>query len=58
MDQAGVITASFPALAPSGEREAALFLTLLPGAYTVLASGEDGAEGIVLTEVYDAEANP
>lgn len=45
-------------LAPNAEREAALFLTLLPGAYTILASSEDGAEGVVLTEVYDAEVSP
>jgi len=57
-DRAGVITASFPSLAPNDEREAALFRTLLPGAYTILASSEDGVEGIVLTEVYDAEVSP
>ncbi|MEO7723108.1 MAG: hypothetical protein ABIU29_00235 [Chthoniobacterales bacterium] len=56
--RAEVITASFPALAPNDEREAALFLTLLPGAYTVLTSSEEGAEGIVLTEVYDALPSP
>lgn len=56
--RANIITETFPPLAPNDEREAALFLTLLPGAYTVLASSADGAEGVVLTEVYDAEVSP
>jgi hypothetical protein len=56
--RASIISETFPTLAPNDEREAALFLTLLPGAYTILASSEDGAEGVVLTEVYDAEVSP
>lgn len=49
------ISASYAALAPSDDREAALLLTLLPGSYTVLTKAEDGSEGIVLTEVYDVD---
>jgi hypothetical protein len=39
---------------PSRSRDAALLLTLEPGAYTVVASGENNASGIALVEVYDA----
>ena len=39
-------------LAPEDDTEAALVLTLAPGAYTALASGKAGA-GIGLVEVYD-----
>lgn len=52
---ASVISRYFPTLAPPGLKEAALYLTLLPGAYTVQTSGEGGGEGVVLTEVYDAD---
>lgn len=53
--RADVISASYSALAPSDDREAALLLTLLPGAYTVLTKAEDGSEGVVLTEVYNVD---
>ncbi len=43
----------YPALAPTDDREAALLLTLIAGAYTVKGSTEDGSEGIELLEVYD-----
>ncbi len=45
----------YPALAPTDDREAALLLTLIPGAYTVKGSTEDGSEGIELLEVYDVD---
>ena len=40
-------------IAPADDREAALYLTLLPGAYTVRVSNEVTGEGVVLVEVYD-----
>lgn len=36
-----------------GSKDAALLVTLQPGAYTALVSGANGAAGIVLLEVYD-----
>lgn len=55
---ASVIINSYPSLAPSNDKEAALYLTLLPGAYTVLTSNEDAGDGVVLTEVYDVTNSP
>jgi hypothetical protein len=46
----------YPSLAPSNEKEAALLLTLLPGAYTLQGINEDGTEGIVLLEAYDVDS--
>jgi hypothetical protein len=43
-------------LAPDDRTSSALLLTLPPGPYTFLAHGADGATGIVLVEVYDADA--
>lgn len=40
------------ALAPNSE-DAALLLTLPPGAYTVEVKGNNGAEGLALFEIYD-----
>jgi arylsulfate sulfotransferase len=40
-------------LAPSSTTEAATVQILAPGAYTVLASGKEGASGIGLVEIYD-----
>ena len=42
---------------PSGSKDAALMLNLLPGAYTVHATGAAGTTGIVLIEIYDAGEN-
>ena len=39
---------------PNGSKDAALLLNLLPGSYTVHASGASGTTGIVLIEIYDA----
>lgn len=36
-----------------GSADAALLITLSPGAYTVQVTGKDGASGIVLAEIYD-----
>ncbi|MEY2877963.1 MAG: hypothetical protein RLZZ15_343 [Verrucomicrobiota bacterium] len=38
---------------PIGSRDAALLLTLPPGAHTVEVSGKAGAEGVALLEIYD-----
>ena len=57
--RADVLRNSYAALAPTDDREAALFLTLFPGAYTLHGINEAGTEGVVLLEAYDVEAgNP
>ena len=38
---------------PAGSRDAALLVTLAPGAYTVEVRGKNGAEGIALFEIYE-----
>lgn len=54
--RANLLAEKFPSLAPSNDNEAALWLTLLPGHYTIKATNEEGTEGIVLIEAYDADA--
>lgn len=49
----GVRVGAFPLAAAS--LDAALLITLSPGAYTVVVSGADGRTGIALVEVYDAD---
>ncbi len=44
---------AFP-LAPAS-RDAALLVTLAPGAYTVVVTGVAGATGVALVEIYDAD---
>lgn len=56
--RAASLAENFPSLAPSDDKEAALWLTLLPGNYTIQATNEDGTEGIVLIEAYDADNSP
>lgn len=55
--RASLLAEKFPSLAPSNDKEAALWLTLLPGNYTIQGTNEDGTEGIVLIEAYDADSN-
>lgn len=50
------LSESYPELAPADDNEAALLLTLLPGAYTLHGLNEDAAEGIVLLEAYDVDS--
>jgi hypothetical protein len=40
---------------PSGSKDAALLLTLNPGAYTVVVSSASSANGVALIEVYDTQ---
>jgi hypothetical protein len=47
---------AFPLAANS--RDASLTLTLEPGAYSAILSGQSGATGIALIEVYDATVGP
>jgi hypothetical protein len=54
--RASSLAENFPALAPSNDKEAALWLTLSPGNYTIQATNEEGTEGIVLIEAYDADS--
>ncbi len=45
-------------LAPKDDREAAIFATLRPGAYTAVVSGNNAGSGIALVEVYDLQESP
>ena len=45
-------------LAPANEAEAAVRLTLPPGAYTAVMAGEAGGTGLGLVEVYDLSPAP
>ncbi len=45
-------------LAPGNDLEAAVRLTLPPGAYTAVMSGEAGGAGVGLVEVYDLNPGP
>ena len=49
--QEAVITAT--GLAPSNDRDAAISLTLAPGAYTAILSGVSAGTGTAIIEVYD-----
>jgi hypothetical protein len=51
--QEAVIRATM--LQPSNNLESALAVTLPPGAYTAIVSGEGGGQGVALVEVYDLE---
>ncbi|MBL9202288.1 MAG: hypothetical protein JNL39_17385 [Opitutaceae bacterium] len=42
---------------PPSSRDAALLLLLLPGAYSTSVTGAEGAAGVALVEIYDAEEN-
>lgn len=55
--RANSLTQNYPSLTPSNDKEAALLLTLLPGAYTLQGSNEEGAEGILLLEAYDGDSS-
>jgi hypothetical protein len=48
---------TFPSLTPSNDKEAAVWLMLFPGTYTIQATNEDGTEGIVLVEAYDVDSS-
>ena len=54
--RADQLRASYPSLAPSNDREAAMLLTLLPGAYTLQGISEDASEGVMILEVYDVDS--
>jgi hypothetical protein len=42
-------------LAPADDAESALIVTLLPGQYTTIVRGNDGATGTALVEAYDGD---
>jgi len=44
-------------LAPTDDREAAMLLSLQPGAYTAIVRGKDNNIGVGLVEVYNLDAN-
>lgn len=54
--RANSLAQNYSALAPTNDKEAALLLTLLPGAYTLHGINEDGTEGIILLEAYDVDS--
>lgn len=54
--RANSLAQNYPALAPTNDKEAALLLTLLPGAYTLQGINEDGTEAIILLEAYDVDS--
>jgi hypothetical protein len=43
-------------LAPTNDKEAAILMTLSPGAYTAILSGVNGTSGAGLVEVYDLDS--
>ncbi len=50
-DQEAEIVAT--GLQPSNDAEAAILITLAPGAYTAIESGKNGGTGVGLVEVYN-----
>lgn len=54
--RASELSDKYPSLAPTNDKEAAMLLTLLPGAYTLQGISEDGTEGIMLLEAYDVDS--
>lgn len=42
----------------AGSKDAALLVTLAPGAYTATVSSADGGSGLVMVEIFDAEPPP
>ncbi len=49
--QGGIISST--GLAPSDDREAAIFAHLAAGAYTAIVQGKDGTTGVGLVEAYN-----
>ena len=54
---ANAATLSSSGYAPADVRESALLMTLNPGAYTAIVSGEGGSTGVGLVEVFDLDPN-
>ena len=44
-------------LAPTDDRESAMFLVLQPGAYTAVVQGKQNSTGVGLVEVYNLDSN-
>jgi len=42
---------------PAGSRDAAMIVTLPPGAYTALVTGKNGTSGVALVEIYDLDTS-
>jgi hypothetical protein len=42
-------------LAPTDDRESALFQSLSPGAYTAIVAGKGGTAGVGLVEAYNVQ---
>ncbi len=45
-------------LAPSDDRESAVYGTIAPGDYTVIVRGKNNTTGVALVEVYDLQQRP
>jgi hypothetical protein len=54
--RASELSQKYPSFAPTNDKEAAMLLTLMPGAYTLQGINEDGTEGIMLLEAYDVDS--
>src|SRR5262249_54550932 len=52
----GSSTLTFLNIAPTSPKEAALYRTLLPGAYTIVVRGRNNTTGVALAEVYDVDS--
>lgn len=44
-------------IAPTNNNEAAILMTLAPGAYTAIVRGVNGTTGVALVEIYDLDTN-
>jgi hypothetical protein len=53
--RADFLAQNFPSLIPANDKEAAVWLTLFPGSYTIHATNEDGTEAVALIEAYDVD---
>jgi hypothetical protein len=57
-DEIQTVTAASGAFAlAAGSKDAALFITLLPGNYTIQVSGANNSTGVALVEAYDVPGN-
>jgi hypothetical protein len=54
-DEASAAELTTMGLMPANDAESALVVTLLPGHYTALIGGNNGATGMALVEVYDGD---
>ncbi len=51
--QAAIAATGIP---PKNDKESAILLTLAPGSYTAVVSGQNGGTGVGLVEIYNLDA--